>query len=69
MAKSVTYTDWESVQSLLDDVTDSNVRQMSRLAWVYIGDYRHILSIPRHGFLRVDRATDGDPSSIFRLLF
>jgi ATP-dependent helicase IRC3 len=59
MAKSVTYTDWESVQSLLDDVTDLNVRQISKLAWVYVGDYKHILSIPRHGFLRVDKATDG----------
>lgn len=43
----------------MDDVTDLHIRQMSRLAWVYVGDYKHILSIPRHGFLRVDRAEDG----------
>jgi ATP-dependent helicase IRC3 len=59
IAQSITYTDWDSVQSLLDDVTDLHIRQMSRLAWVYIGDYKHILSVPRHGFLRVDRAEDG----------
>jgi ATP-dependent helicase IRC3 len=59
IARSITYTDWESVQSLLDDVTDLHIRQLSRLAWVYVGEYKHILSIPRHGFLRVDRAEDG----------
>lgn len=59
IAQSITYTDWDSVQSLLDDVTDLHIRQMSRLAWVYVGDYKHILSIPRHGFLRVDKADDG----------
>jgi ATP-dependent helicase IRC3 len=64
IARSVTYTDWDSVQSLLDDVTDLHVRQLSRLAWVYIGEYKHVLSIPRHGFLRVDKAADGN-----RILF
>jgi hypothetical protein len=59
IAQSITYTDWDSVQSLLDDVTDLHIRQMSRLAWVYIGEYRHVLSIPRHGFVRVDKAPDG----------
>jgi hypothetical protein len=61
IVQSITYTDWDSVQSLLDDVTDLNIRQMSRLAWVYVGDYKHILSIPRHGFLKVDKDTDGNP--------
>jgi len=59
IARSITYTDWESVQSLLDDVTDLHIRQLSRLAWVYVGEYKHIISIPHHGFLRVDRAPDG----------
>ena len=59
IARSITYTDWESVQSLLDDVTDLHIRQLSRLAWVYVGVYKHVLSIPHHGFLRVDRAPDG----------
>lgn len=59
IAQSITYEDWDSVQSLLDDVTDLHIRQMSRLAWVYVGDYKHILSIPRHGFLRVDKAPEG----------
>jgi len=36
-----------------------HIRQVSRLAWVYVGEYKHVLSIPRHGFLRVDRAPDG----------
>ena len=62
IARSITYTDWDSVQSLLDDVTDLHARQMSRLAWVYIGEYKHVLSIPRHGFLRVDKAPDGGHS-------
>ena len=62
IAQSITYTDWDSVQSLLDDVTDLHIRQMSRLAWVYIGEYKHVLSIPRHGFLRVDKAPDGTSS-------
>jgi len=59
IARSITYTDWDSVQSLLDDVTDLHIRQMSRLAWVYVGEYKHVLSIPRHGFLRVDKSRDG----------
>jgi ATP-dependent helicase IRC3 len=59
IAQSITYTDWDSVQSLLDDVTDLHIRQMSRLSWVYVGEYKHVLSIPRHGFLRVDKAPDG----------
>ena len=59
IARSITYTDWDSVQSLLDDVTDLHIRQMSRLAWVYIGEYKHVLSVPRHGFLRVDKGPDG----------
>jgi hypothetical protein len=64
IAQSITYTDWDSVQSLLDDVTDLHIRQMSRLAWVYIGEYKHVLSIPRHGFLRVDKAPDGNSISL-----
>src|SRR5947207_7727201 len=69
IARSITYTDWDSVQSLLDDVTDLHIRQMSRLALVYIGEYKHVLSIPRHGFLRVDKAPDGtlDHYSILNL--
>lgn len=59
IAQSITYTDWDSVQSLLDDVTDLHIRQMSKLAWVYVGEYKHVLSVPRHCFLRVDRASDG----------
>ena len=62
MAQSITYTDWDSVQSLLDDVTDLHIRQISRLAWVYVGEYKHVLSIARHGFLRVDKAPDGSCS-------
>jgi ATP-dependent helicase IRC3 len=60
-AQSVTYTDWDSVQSLLDDVTDLHIRQLSQLAWVYVGEYKHIISIARHGYLRVDRDKDGSP--------
>lgn len=68
IAQSITYTDWDSVQSLLDDVTDLHIRQMSRLSWVYVGEYKHVLSIPRHGFLRVDKVPDGIRLNLQKLM-
>ncbi|ODQ54468.1 P-loop containing nucleoside triphosphate hydrolase protein [Saitoella complicata NRRL Y-17804] len=52
---SVTYTDYDHVDDLLGDVTDPHLRRITQLAWVYCGGHKHILSIARFGFLRVDR--------------
>lgn len=50
------------VQPFLDDVTD--LRFISKLAWVFVEKCKLVLYVRRHGFLLIDKAEDGTHSHI-----
>ncbi|KAK7539472.1 putative mitochondrial ATP-dependent helicase irc3 [Phyllosticta citribraziliensis] len=56
---TVTFTDYSSIQDLLDDTrVDQAVRQLSNFAWVCVGQDRFALTCNQVGFLIVERNED-----------
>lgn len=56
---TVTFTDYSSIEELLDDTkVDQAVRQLSNFAWVCVGPDRFALTCNQVGFLIVERNED-----------
>ena len=59
-AGSLVFTDYESVQDLIEDTSaERHIRATSKLAWVQVDRHRYILAAQGSSFLTIEKQDDG----------
>jgi ATP-dependent helicase IRC3 len=59
--KSVTFTDYDSVHDMIDDMSsEGQIRRMSMLSWVLVGHERYVLPVQTGDYLTIETAKDSD---------
>ena len=61
--RTVTFTDYDSVQDLIDDTAgERHIRMISQLAWVKVDEDRYVLSTQSGSYITIEKSTEGDES-------